>query len=123
MSTPVNRGGRPTAPRNADECRLRISFEIFQRGREHRLRQLYKLLRSFTDAERSEREDARTAALNEANRLERDEVELRRKEYLRRFAAAPLGQRMLLAKVERLESELAAIADADSSQTAGTLAG
>jgi hypothetical protein len=116
MTAGKNKGGHPTAPRNAAEVRLRISCEIFQRGREHRLRQLYRLLRSFTDAERAERDDARIAAQNAANELKAAEIDLRRREYLRRFAAAPLGQRMLLAKVERLESELTAVAD--SSQKA-----
>jgi hypothetical protein len=120
MTAGKNKGGHPTAPRNAAEVRLRISCEIFQRGREHRLRQLYRLLKAMERGEQQQRDDARIAAQSEANRLKFEEVELRRKEYLRRFAAAPLGQRMLLAKVERLESELAAIAD--SNQRAGDCA-
>lgn len=105
----TKKNGRPFAPRNADECRLAISRETTFGCRERKLAKLYKLLRSFTDAEKANREDARTAAINAANALKSADIELRRQEYLRRFAAAPLGQRMLLAKVERLEEELASV--------------
>lgn len=48
----------------------------------------------------------RVEAQEATNSLKAADIALRRQEYLRRFAAAPLGQRMLLAKVERLEEEL-----------------
>jgi uncharacterized ferritin-like protein (DUF455 family) len=80
-----------------------------QRGREDRLRRLYRLLRSFTDAEKAQKEDARTAAIVEQNRLKAALVELKRAEYRRRFAATEHGRQALLSMVARLEVENAAL--------------
>lgn len=106
MTPKPNRGGRPPAPRNAAECRLRISCEIMQRGRERRLRQLFRLLRTFIAAEKDAREETRIAAQNEMNRLAQEKLELQRREYVRRFAAGPLGQRTLLEQNTRLKARV-----------------
>jgi hypothetical protein len=44
------------------------------------------LLRTFVAAEEAARTDAKTRALEDANRLKREELELRRAEYRRRHA-------------------------------------
>jgi hypothetical protein len=110
--TPTNKGGRPHAPRNKAEVIERISCESIGKARPERLRVLYRLLRSFTDAEKAEREVARTAAINAANVLKSADIELRRQEYLRRFAAGPLGQRVLLEQNERLRRRVSELEQA-----------
>ena len=105
----LNRGGHPPTPRTAAEVRVRISCEVSQRGREAKLRQWYRLLRSFTDAEKAERENARTAAIVEQNRLKQQQLEFRKAEYRRRFAATEHGRQALLRMVERLQAENAAL--------------
>jgi hypothetical protein len=54
--------------------------------RERTLRYLYRLLRVFVTAEDAARVEAKTKALEEANRLKSAEVELKRAEYQRRYA-------------------------------------
>jgi hypothetical protein len=118
----TNKGGRPSTPRSKAEVLQRISCESIGKARPERLRVLYRLLAAFERSEREQREEARTAAINAANALKAAELDLKRSEYRRRFAAAPLGQRMLLTKIARLELELAALKGADSNQKAGELA-
>jgi len=122
MTTTINRGGRPFAPRTKAEVLHRISCESIGKARPERLRVLYRLLAAFERSEREQREDARTAALNAANELKAAEVEAKKRDYQLRFVAAPLGQRMLLLKVARLEKEIAALTGADSNQKAGDCA-
>ena len=54
--------------------------------RERTLRYLYRLLRVFVTAEDAARVEAKTKALEEANRLKSEELELKRAEYRRRHA-------------------------------------
>jgi hypothetical protein len=104
--TSTNKGGRPFAPRSKAEVIERISCESIGKARPERLRVLYRLLAAFERSEREQREDARTAAIAESNRLHAQELAQKKADYLLRFVSRPLGQRMLLAKVERLEKEI-----------------
>lgn len=111
------KGGRFRAPLTADECREAISREVMFRGREVRLRRLYRLLKAFTDAEKVEREDRRIAALAEQNRLRQESLDLKKADYLLRFTSKPLGQRALLKANAGLKGRVAelelALAKAD----------
>jgi hypothetical protein len=93
VTTLKRRAGRPPlppAPQNAGDCRTLIAQETVKtKPRERTLRYLYRLLRSFVTAEDVARVEAKTKALDEANRLKQAEIELKRAEYKRRYA---LGQ-------------------------------
>jgi hypothetical protein len=52
------------------------------------------------------REDVRTAAIAEQNRLIRESLALKTAEYRRRFSATENGRQSLLKMVERLEQEV-----------------
>lgn len=90
MTTVKRKGGRPPippAPQNAGDCRTLIAQETVKtKPRERTLRYLYRLLKSFLAAEDTARVEAKTRALEEANRLKAAELELKRAEYQRRYA-------------------------------------
>jgi hypothetical protein len=100
-----HRGGRIRAPLNAAECREAISREVMFAGRETRIRRLFRLLRSFVDAENAARIDARLAAQNEANRLKREALALKAASYRLRFSSTEFGRKALLRSLELLEGE------------------
>lgn len=85
---PTKRIGRPPlppAPQNAADCRMLIAQETVKtKPREQTLRSLYRLLKAFLVAEDAARVEARTKALEQANRLKTEELELKRAEYRRR---------------------------------------
>ena len=89
-NTLKRRGGRPPippAPQTAADCRALIARETVKtKPRERTLRCLYRLLKVFVAAEDTARIEARTRALDEANTLKQEELELRRAEYRRRHA-------------------------------------
>ena len=105
------KGGRPPlppAPQNAGDCRTLIAAETVRaKPRERTLRYLYRLLRAFVAAEDAERTDAKTKALDEANRLKQSEIDLRRAEYQRRFDLGPLGVRVMRQRIAELEGKVA----------------
>ena len=105
------KGGRPPlppAPQNAGDCRTLIAAETVRtKPRERTLRYLYRLLRAFVAAEDAERTDAKTKALDEANRLKQSEIDLRRIEYQRRFDLGPLGVRVMRQRIAELEGKVA----------------
>jgi hypothetical protein len=105
------KGGRPPlppAPQNAGDCRTLIAAETVRTTpRERTLRYLYRLLRAFVAAEDAERTDAKTKALDEANRLKQSEIDLRRAEYQRRFDLGPLGVRVMRQRIAELEGKVA----------------
>ena len=105
-SPSVKRGGRIRAPLNASECRAAISREVMFTGRETKIRRLFRLLRSFVDAENAARIDARLAAQNEANRLKREALALKTASYRLRFASTELGRQALLRQNERLKARI-----------------
>ena len=96
---------RIRAPRNASECRLAISREVSFGGRELKIRRLYRLLKSFIDAEKADREDRRIAAVVEQNRLKQEELAQKAASYRLRFVSRPLGQQTLITRLQQLESE------------------
>ena len=105
------KGGRPPlppAPQNASDCRTLIAAETVRtKPRERTLRYLYRLLRAFVAAEDAERTDAKTKALDEANRLKQSEIDLRRAEYQRRFDLGPLGVKVMRQRIVELEEKVA----------------
>ena len=105
------KGGRPPlppAPQNAGDCRTLIAAETVRtKPRERTLRYLYRLLRAFVAAEDAERTDAKTKALDEANRLKQSEIDLRRAEYQRRFDLGPLGVKVMRQRIAELEGKVA----------------
>jgi hypothetical protein len=105
------KGGRPPlppAPQNAGDCRTLIAAETVRtKPRERTLRYLYRLLRAFVAAEDAERTDAKTKALDEANRLKQSEIDLRRAESQRRFDLGPLGVRVMRQRIAELEGKIA----------------
>jgi len=105
------KGGRPPlppAPQNAGDCRTLIAAETVRtKPRERTLRYLYRLLRAFVAAEDAERTDAKTKALDEANRLKQSEIDLRRAEYQRRFDLGPLGVKVMRQRIVELEEKVA----------------
>jgi hypothetical protein len=105
------KGGRPPlppAPQNAGDCRTLIAAETVRtKPRERMLRYLYRLLRAFVAAEDAERTDAKTKALDEANRVKQSEIDLRRAEYQRRFDLGPLGVRVMRQRIAELEGKVA----------------
>jgi hypothetical protein len=105
------RAGRPPlppAPQNAGDCRTLIAAETVRtKPRERTLRYLYRLLRAFVAAEEAARTDAKTKALDEANRLKQSEIDLRRAEYQRRFDLGPLGVKVMRQRIVELEEKVA----------------
>ena len=105
------KGGRPPlppAPQSAGDCRTLVAAEIVKtKPSERRLRQLYKLLRTFVAAEDAARADAKTEALTNANELLAESNHLKHQEFLRRFNLGPLGLRNLQAENERLKARVA----------------
>ena len=105
------KGGRPPlppAPQKAGDCRTLIAAETVRtKPRERTLRYLYRLLRAFVAAEDAERTDAKTKALDEANRLKQSEIDLRRAEYQRRFDLGPLGVKVMRQRIVELEEKVA----------------
>jgi hypothetical protein len=88
-----NRGGRPPLPRAPEspaDCRRLIAQEVVRtKPSDYRLRQLHKLLRAFEKADAQAAADLNNRLLEEANRLRREDLALKRAEYQRRYA---LGQ-------------------------------
>lgn len=110
--TTIHRGGRIRAPLNASECRQSISREVAFGGRELKIRRLFRLLRSFTDAEKANREDRRITAVVESNRLKAESLALKTADYRLRFAATEFGRRALLSEAERLKARVAELESA-----------
>jgi hypothetical protein len=96
---------RIRAPRSASECRLAVSREISFGGREVKIRRLFRLLKTFVDAENAVRIDARIAAQNEANRLKQEALALKAASHRLRFAKTEWGRQTLLRRLELLEAE------------------
>jgi hypothetical protein len=69
--------------------------------RERTLRYLYRLLRVFVTAEDAARVEAKTKALEEANRLKAEELELKRAEYRRRHALGEQTKALKLLQQDR----------------------
>jgi hypothetical protein len=84
------RGGRPPlppAPQNSGDCRALIAIETVKtKPRRRTLQCLYRLLKAFVVAEDAARFEAKTKALEDANRLKQEELVLKRAEYQRRYA-------------------------------------
>jgi hypothetical protein len=99
------KNGRPFAPKSAAECRERISYEVAGKGRKEKLRQWHRLLKSFVEAEQADREDRRIAVIAEANALKREELALKKADYLLRFTSKTLGQQAILRQNQRLLAE------------------
>lgn len=76
-----------------------------QRGRERRLRQLFRLLRTFVAAEKDAREDGRIAVQKAANELKAAEIAARKVDYRLRYAKSALGVRQLLEANDKLRKE------------------
>lgn len=93
------KGGRPPlppAPQNTGDCRALIAIETVKtKPRERMLKHLYRLLKAFVAAEDAARVEAKTKALEDANRLKEEELELKRAEYQRRYV---LGERTKVLK-------------------------
>ena len=107
--TPVNKGGRPrlsTPPTSTAECRALIAEEVVKsKPKAGRFRVLYRLLRAFERGDVQSATDLKVKALDTANRLKQESLDLRRLEYQRRFALGPVGVRRMQEKIERLEAE------------------
>lgn len=107
--TPVNKGGRPrlsTPPTSTAECRALIAEEIVKsKPKASRLRVLYRLLRAFERGDAQAASELKVKALESANRLKQEALDLRRLEYQRRFALGPVGVRRMQEKIEKLETE------------------
>lgn len=81
----IGRPPLPPAPHNSADCRALIAEETVKtKPRERTMLYLYRLLRAFVAAEDTARVEARTKALEDANRLKNEQLELRRAEYRRR---------------------------------------
>jgi hypothetical protein len=92
----------PPPPQNAGECRVLIAHETVKtKPRERTLRYLYRLLRVFVTAEDAARVEAKTKALEEANRLKAEELELKRAEYRRRHALGEQTKALKLLQQDR----------------------
>ncbi len=86
---------------------MQIAQEISrQKPQERRLRHLYRLLKSYLQAEVQAGTETRTKAIEDANELERQKLELKKQDYRLRFAQSPLGARSLLAESERLRARV-----------------
>src|SRR5260370_5091030 len=107
------KGGRPclpAAPQSSAETRALIAAEVVKTNpRTRTLQQLYRLLKSFVLAEDAARADAKLKALEDANRLKREELAHRKADYRLRFAQKPLGVRNLLVESERLRARVASL--------------
>lgn len=105
----VNKGGRPrlsTPPTSTAECRALIAEEIVKsKPKASRLRVLYRLLRAFERGDAQAASELKVKALESANRLKQEALDLRRLEYQRRFALGPVGVRRMQEKIEKLETE------------------
>jgi hypothetical protein len=98
---------RQPIPTDAASCRALIATESVRRERTKRLRNLFKLLRCYETAEQRALEDRKLTAAETANRLKQDEADAKKRDYVLRFVARPLGQRQLLKRCEILEKEVA----------------
>jgi len=97
----------PPAPQNAADCRVLIGQETVKtKPRERTLRYLYRLLRVFVAAEDAARAEVKTKALEEANRLKQAELDLRQKEYRRRFDLSPLGVKAMRRQIAELTEKV-----------------
>jgi hypothetical protein len=86
----VGRPPLPPAPENAGDCRMLIAQETVKtKPRERTLRFLYRLLKVFERADAQAAAELKNKLLDEANRLKRAELDLKRAEYQRRYE---LGQ-------------------------------
>ncbi len=105
----VNKGGRPrlsTPPTSTAECRALIAEEIVKsKPKASRLRVLYRLLRAFERGDVQAASELKVKALETANRLKQEALDLRRLEYQRRFALGPVGVRRMQEKIRNLETE------------------
>jgi hypothetical protein len=80
----------PPAPENASDCRMLIGQETVKtKPRERTFRFLYRLLKAFERADAQAAAELKNKLLDEANRLKRAELDLKRAEYQRRYE---LGQ-------------------------------
>src|SRR5579872_908067 len=80
----------PPAPQNAGDCRTLIAHETVKtKPRERTLRYLYRLLKAFERADVQAAAELKNRLLDEANRLNQAELEVKRAEYQRRYE---LGQ-------------------------------
>jgi hypothetical protein len=83
-----------------------IAEEVVKcKPRASRLRVLYRLLRAFERGDIQAASDLKTKALETANRLKQESLDLKRLEYQRRFALGPVGVRRMQEKIEKLEAE------------------
>lgn len=105
----VNKGGRPrlsTPPTSTAECRALIAEEVVKsKPKAGRLRVLYRLLRAFERADAQAASELKVKAIETANRLKQEALDLRRLEYQRRFALGPVGVRRMQEKIKNLETE------------------
>lgn len=86
----VGRPPLPPAPQNADDVRRLIAIETTKtKPRERTLRFLYRLHKAFERADAQAAAELKNKLLDEANRLKRAELDLKRAEYQRRYE---LGQ-------------------------------
>lgn len=100
-------GGRPKVPLSASECRTRIAFETCYQQRPARLRLLYRLLKSYTDAQKAEREDRKIAAIEQQNALKAEELIRKKARYILAFTSKPLGQQAIIKQNETLKARIA----------------
>jgi hypothetical protein len=88
MTDLKRKGGRPPLPpppQNAADCRVLIAQETVKtKPRERTLRYLYRLLKAYERAQDAERVDEKNRLRAEANRLNAEQLELRKNEYRRR---------------------------------------
>jgi hypothetical protein len=97
----------PPAPENAGDCRILIGQETVKTvPRERTLRYLYKLLRAFERGEVQAAMELKNRLADEANALKRNELELKHREYQRRFDLGPLGVRVMRQQIAELKERV-----------------
>lgn len=94
-------------PQSADDCRSLIATELNREYKSKILRNLYKLLRAFEDAEDRDLENRKITAIETTNRLNSEAAMRKKADYLLRFVARPLGQQTLLKQNEALQQRIA----------------
>ncbi len=116
------KGGRPPlppAPTNPGDCRALIAAETVRTNpSERRLRQWYRLLRTYLAAEEVSRNDERNRLLAEQVRLAVEQLALKKADYRLRFAQKPLGVRQLLTEGEWLKARIAELEEVVGKMTA-----
>lgn len=97
----------PPAPQNAGDCRALIAQETVKtKPRERTLRFLYRLLKAYERADVQAAAELKNTLLDEANQLKQAELELRRKEYRRRFDLSPLGVKAMRRQIAELTEQV-----------------